>query len=99
MVCAKPRAPRPSSSVRGVRGCRRPTAVQSQTALVSWRGLYGELHVECLTSVPPRVDDLAPIRRQWHWTVGDDPAPVLQSLRSEEHTSELQSRFDLVCRL
>src|SRR5699024_12073978 len=23
----------------------------------------------------------------------------LQSLRSEEHTSELQSRFDLVCRL
>src|SRR5699024_11791303 len=28
------------------------------------------------------------------------PAPVLTSgLRSEEHTSELQSRFDLVCRL
>src|SRR5207249_8492966 len=27
------------------------------------------------------------------------PAPVEGALRSEEHTSELQSRFDLVCRL
>src|SRR5699024_11238466 len=26
-------------------------------------------------------------------------APVFLSIRSEEHTSELQSRFDLVCRL
>src|SRR5207249_9660091 len=26
-------------------------------------------------------------------------APVLEHFRSEEHTSELQSRFDLVCRL
>src|SRR5699024_3903356 len=25
--------------------------------------------------------------------------PLTQALRSEEHTSELQSRFDLVCRL
>src|SRR5207249_7841813 len=31
---------------------------------------------------------------------GPDPAvPLLPCLRSEEHTSELQSRFDLVCRL
>src|SRR5699024_2938917 len=28
---------------------------------------------------------------RFHWDFGDD--------RSEEHTSELQSRFDLVCRL
>src|SRR5207249_12117714 len=27
------------------------------------------------------------------------PARPLRDLRSEEHTSELQSRFDLVCRL
>src|SRR5699024_12661912 len=27
------------------------------------------------------------------------PAPVSSTTRSEEHTSELQSRFDLVCRL
>src|SRR5207249_10963980 len=29
----------------------------------------------------------------------DDVPPVLRAQRSEEHTSELQSRFDLVCRL
>src|SRR5207249_11474897 len=28
-----------------------------------------------------------------------DPASRLNACRSEEHTSELQSRFDLVCRL
>src|SRR5699024_12828064 len=28
-----------------------------------------------------------------------DPAPAVAAWRSEEHTSELQSRFDLVCRL
>src|SRR5699024_11235970 len=28
-----------------------------------------------------------------------DPASINVSTRSEEHTSELQSRFDLVCRL
>src|SRR5699024_11836810 len=28
-----------------------------------------------------------------------DRVPVVIDLRSEEHTSELQSRFDLVCRL
>src|SRR5207249_4953424 len=30
---------------------------------------------------------------------GADPRRVRRDLRSEEHTSELQSRFDLVCRL
>src|SRR5699024_1117083 len=29
----------------------------------------------------------------------EEPLPKLKELRSEEHTSELQSRFDLVCRL
>src|SRR3989449_8569472 len=29
----------------------------------------------------------------------NNPAPTLGSLRSEEHTSELQSRLHLVCRL
>src|SRR5699024_11589824 len=27
------------------------------------------------------------------------PVPIISPTRSEEHTSELQSRFDLVCRL
>src|SRR5207249_10001408 len=34
-----------------------------------------------------------------HAVRGDDSALALPVLRSEEHTSELQSRFDLVCRL
>src|SRR5207249_9243040 len=46
---------------------------------------------------------LPPARRRW-WTSGAWPAAArfLGSIwrkRSEEHTSELQSRFDLVCRL
>src|SRR5699024_12586368 len=40
--------------------------------------------------------------RQWMY-LHDEQTPVavcgLFGLRSEEHTSELQSRFDLVCRL
>src|SRR5699024_12187079 len=32
-------------------------------------------------------------------TVFEDIYQYLESLRSEEHTSELQSRFELVCRL
>src|SRR5699024_11450505 len=35
-------------------------------------------------------------RRDWHWLHG---AAHNWTGRSEEHTSELQSRFDLVCRL
>src|SRR5699024_9042836 len=31
--------------------------------------------------------------------VGEHPTPMKSTSRSEEHTSELQSRFDLVCRL
>src|SRR5437868_7554626 len=41
-----------------------------------------------------------------NWFSGSDPLPLSKQcvvnqtgLRSEEHTSELQSRFDLVCRL
>src|SRR5699024_11878637 len=35
---------------------------------------------------------------QWMTTV-DEFNAMLEQMRSEEHTSELQSRFDLVCRL
>src|SRR5437868_13180092 len=34
-----------------------------------------------------------------HLAAVDDGDLVVEQLRSEEHTSELQSRFDLVCRL
>src|SRR5207249_9476675 len=43
----------------------------------------------------------APLKRtQLSGSTGADPSkPGLVFQRSEEHTSELQSRFDLVCRL
>src|SRR2546421_8770120 len=45
--------------------------------------------------------DLRPVRRPAHAVhrVECDRCGNLQLLRSEEHTSELQSRSDLVCRL
>src|SRR5690349_22326981 len=52
-----------------------------------------------------QVDDPAPLARQRPVLVVDDrvmaalPRPVVEHIRSEEHTSELQSRRDLVCRL
>src|SRR5205085_8565638 len=40
-----------------------------------------------------------PIRRDQEWTKRPDKSKVLVSTRSEEHTSELQSQSNLVCRL
>src|SRR5207249_7720008 len=37
--------------------------------------------------------------RVWLMKHGAEPEPSRHGQRSEEHTSELQSRFDLVCRL
>src|SRR5207249_7670238 len=42
---------------------------------------------------------LPPLRAKWIRERGDVEEIEGQSGRSEEHTSELQSRFDLVCRL
>src|SRR5438067_13869548 len=36
---------------------------------------------------------------RWVYATLSDSALAAHDLRSEEHTSELQSRFDLVCRL
>src|SRR2546422_6122159 len=54
------------------------------------------LHVEALTQVP---DSQVPKSQ-----IGEEPksqidAPQVPDSRSEEHTSELQSRLHLVCRL
>src|SRR5579885_3753194 len=51
--------------------------------MMSWCLVFAPSLSSAGPSVPPRPPSL------WH-----DP-----QLRSEEHTSELQSRFDLVCRL
>src|SRR5699024_11664992 len=37
-----------------------------------------------------------PLNMKWSWLTD---ATLREAFRSEEHTSELQSRFDLVCRL
>src|SRR5437868_12744070 len=44
-----------------------------------------------------RINDAAPATDQG--TTSDTTSDGWLTLRSEEHTSELQSRFDLVCRL
>src|SRR5207249_10842310 len=44
-------------------------------------------------------EDGAARHLQAHVVEGPEPAEVPREVRSEEHTSELQSRFDLVCRL
>src|SRR5207249_11700902 len=53
-----------------------------------------------LGSALPLLPSLALLRRTLH-VQAEDPgrSAAHDDLRSEEHTSELQSRFDLVCRL
>src|SRR6266513_6517174 len=45
------------------------------------------------------LHDALPISAAWCTDVPRNDSVVAWSPRSEEHTSELQSRFDLVCRL
>src|SRR5256885_8601515 len=57
-------------------------------------------------NVRSRADRYADRRRRKRWRIidavphhGDPTAPLLEAPRSEEHTSELQSPCNLVCRL
>src|SRR5687768_18271326 len=74
---------------------------------------YTTLFRSALRHIPPHAAEHHPQRERsmhpWHHTTGqhspqsypsptEDPPAPLQS-RSEEHTSELQSRLHLVCRL
>src|SRR5438067_8820137 len=43
--------------------------------------------------------DLASSGGSWVCFVAEEDGRIVGQVRSEEHTSELQSRFDLVCRL
>src|SRR5699024_11391521 len=45
-----------------------------------------------------KMDYESKINKALVWSL-DKPFDVLVKSRSEEHTSELQSRFDLICRL
>src|SRR2546422_4927621 len=46
-----------------------------------------------------RASDVVDLSGQAHEPVGQPAVAALQRARSEEHTSELQSRLHLVCRL
>src|SRR5699024_12631563 len=61
-------------------------------------------YVVDMTSLPPRLPSLrrsknAPMTAPAMKPKPFDAASKITTRRSEEHTSELQSRFDLVCRL
>src|SRR5699024_12296912 len=68
-------------------------------ALPIWLCGSGGLEV----TVPVVLVGAGGMGRNWLDTIITDPnaelAAVVDDGRSEEHTSELQSRFDLVCRL
>src|SRR5258706_4416055 len=42
---------------------------------------------------------IADVRSEFDLVIALDPRPIIDELRSEEHTSELQSLTNLVCRL
>src|SRR5690349_22894889 len=61
---------------------------------------YTTLFRSLVTNKTPGPEDLTPIAASGdHGLVLMEPAPFGVIGRSEEHTSELQSRRDLVCRL
>src|SRR5438874_5584007 len=59
--------------------------------------LYGD-HRDLHSFPTRRSSDLGPISGEW-WRAGSHDYVGDDAQRSEEHTSELQSRRDLVCRL
>src|SRR5206468_4544370 len=66
-------------------------------------GAYVADNVRIDANTTRRVDVQVQIRQQVEAVTVTSAAPLLQTdradVRSEEHTSELQSRSDLVCRL
>src|SRR3712207_8128669 len=54
---------------------------------------------ECKGQPNPLTDALTPATAAFYDQLKADGVPVPDSVRSEEHTSELQSRQYLVCRL
>src|SRR5699024_3448898 len=59
---------------------------------------YEEVMIASLTDEARFVHDYN-TARVLQGSIGPDEHGALWNFRSEEHTSELQSRFDLVCRL
>src|SRR5436190_13738853 len=57
---------------------------------------YTTLFRSCASSAMSRMPGKSPSSCT---TIGTSPGSITQASRSEEHTSELQSHSDLVCRL
>src|ERR1019366_10218870 len=55
--------------------------------------------MRCMLTVAPRFPNLHHRHPLWPPSVGTNQRPAPIPLRSEEHTSELQSLTNLVCRL
>src|SRR2546429_2506393 len=54
----------------------------------------------CMIEMPPaRIGRQSASRDSSCWALNPDKESVCAAIRSEEHTSELQSRLHLVCRL
>src|SRR5207249_11469220 len=68
----------------------RARAVRATRARLRAAGRFGELNASAAVA-----GGAAPLRQAG----AEASATVVSGTRSEEHTSELQSRFDLVCRL
>src|SRR5437868_13092853 len=73
-------------------------SVTAKHALISPRISGGSMRIFC-ASVPNTMTGRSPKMFMWMAEAPLIPAPDAAIVRSEEHTSELQSRFDLVCRL
>src|SRR2546425_6021695 len=73
-----------------------------RSTLFPYTTLFRSHHGEVGLGFPMRADDegiLDPDDGQVAQELGEDAAEVVHAVRSEEHTSELQSLAYLVCRL
>src|SRR5690349_24044882 len=61
--------------------------------------LHDALPISILEREPKVLNVAPPMERVVRTCLAKDPEQRFQTARSEEHTSELQSRRDLVCRL
>src|SRR5207249_9607804 len=60
-----------------------------------WRIVLSTGH----SSLPSLAEAIAGRQLRGSWMANPEVFGIYKILRSEEHTSELQSRFDIVCRL
>src|SRR2546429_10015008 len=70
-----------------------------RSTLFPYTTLFRSISVGVGGQTPSRLNDIDPSDLERVQIAGGPSANVLYGTRSEEHTSELQSRLHLVCRL